>query len=238
MLPRQMFDDQVEAFQRLLVQKQLQQCTSEQQEMFYKTYPKGVNGLKGDKIKEAYLLCTRTITKNKKMEFNVCETCGAKDGRAGTLIKTSDGSSECFNCRTTRKTGNVSIDASLSRNTEEIERTIAILKPKNKDLNMPEGLSNDGEAAYRIIMSFLEAKQMTYTGGCKAFYSPMEWKTRGEQYGLKSVLIVTHDGGDLAPVFNLAYERGALHDELNKKLEESGLWCESCTSWYTAIYNQ
>jgi hypothetical protein len=120
---------------------------------------------------------------------------------------------------------------------------MAILKPKskdlnmNKDLNMPEGLSKDGEVAYRIIMSFLNAKQMTYTGGCRAFYSPTEWETRGEQYGLKSVLIVVHDGGDLAPVFNLAYERGALHDELNKKLEESGLWCESCTSWYTAIYN-
>ena len=104
------------------------------------------------------------------------------------------------------------------------------------DFDMPSGLSQNGKTAYNTIMAFLSEKSMNYSGGCKSFYSPEEWQDRGEQYGLQSKLIVVHDGGDLAPIFNLDYERYNLHDEMQSKLAEAGLFAEACTSWYTAIY--
>ena len=59
------------------------------------------------------------------MGFNICSTCGAKDGRAGLLI---DG--ECQNCHKTRQTGELSIHAELVRTNEEIARTFAILEER------------------------------------------------------------------------------------------------------------
>ena len=66
---------------------------------------------------------------NKKMQYNICETCGACDGRAGNLISQEDGShpDECINCNTTRQTGEVFISC-LSRTEEEIKKTIAIIE--------------------------------------------------------------------------------------------------------------
>lgn len=64
-----------------------------------------------------------------KMQYNICETCEANDGRAGLLISNEDGVLfECRNCHTTRKTGEVFIDISLSRTEEEIKKTMAILE--------------------------------------------------------------------------------------------------------------
>lgn len=57
-----------------------------------------------------------------KMQYNVCKTCGAKDGRAGLLIN-----NECENCHTTRKSGIISIHSHLSRTEEEIKKTFNIL---------------------------------------------------------------------------------------------------------------
>jgi len=68
------------------------------------------------------------------------------------------------------------------------------------------------------------------------FYTPAEWRARGERYGLKSELIVVHDGGDLAPFFNPDYMCWSLHTAMNETLEKAGYYAEPCTSWYTAIY--
>ena len=65
-----------------------------------------------------------------KMQYNVCETCGAKDGRAGLLIKTKGTNlSECINCHDTRERKEVviHIGLGLSRTEEEIKKTMAIL---------------------------------------------------------------------------------------------------------------
>ena len=64
------------------------------------------------------------------MEYNVCSTCGAKDGRAGNLINVNDGNGpECFNCHDTRKTGVGTLHANLNRTPEEVAKTFAILGP-------------------------------------------------------------------------------------------------------------
>lgn len=61
------------------------------------------------------------------MQYNTCETCGANNRVAGILLSDNDGPMECRNCHTTRKTGEVFIDISLSRTEEEIKKTMAIL---------------------------------------------------------------------------------------------------------------
>lgn len=68
------------------------------------------------------------------------------------------------------------------------------------------------------------------------FYSPAEWRARGERYGLQSELIVVHDGGDLASFFNPDYMCWNLQTTMNEALEKAGYYAEPCTSWYTAIY--
>lgn len=114
----------------------------------------------------------------------------------------------------------------------------SVIKPLSWDLKQPSVLSEDGEKAYEAIVEFLVENELTYTGGCKAFYSPEEWQIRGEKYGEGSVLIVVHDGGDLAPIFNLDYECYALNEKMDAALNKAGFWAESMTSWCTAIYKK
>lgn len=73
-------------------------------------------------------------------------------------------------------------------------------------------------------------------GGCKAFYSPEEWKERGEDYGTNSELVVVYDGGDLYEIFNPDSGNYKWFDRLNERLEKHGYWVEACTCWYSAIY--
>jgi hypothetical protein len=104
---------------------------------------------------------------------------------------------------------------------------------EDKTLERPEGLSKAGQKAYTIIMEFLKEKDLTFTGGCKAFCSPKEW---GERFGNNSELVVVHDGGDLAKVFNLDYMEYKLNNAMTEELRKHGLFFEQCTSWYSAVY--
>lgn len=70
----------------------------------------------------------------------------------------------------------------------------------------------------------------------KHFYTTTEWWERGEEYGLTSEMIVVHDGGPLALLFNPDYETWYLQEEMSKFLAREGLYAEPCTTWYTAIY--
>ena len=99
----------------------------------------------------------------------------------------------------------------------------------------PEGISKLGEAAWKVITD-MAVKGKWSTGGCHSFYSPQEWADRGEQYGLESELIVCHDGGALAPRFNLDYLEYDKYDAMLVALNEGGVFPEACTTWYSAIY--
>ena len=100
-------------------------------------------------------------------------------------------------------------------------------------------LPDDAEAAKiaDIILGLARERDLTYTGGCRAFYSPAEWRERGETYGNKALLVVVHDGGDLSAFFN--YDCGAylLIDAMTERLRAHGLYAEPCTGWYTGIYH-
>ena len=108
----------------------------------------------------------------------------------------------------------------------------------NPDLAEPDGLNEKGREAWQVIVAFLKRHDMTFTGGCKAFYSPEDWKARGESYGLKSKLIICHDGGMLYEIFNLDAENYGLNEQMNQALEAVGLYYESCTTWYSAVYER
>lgn len=85
-------------------------------------------------------------------------------------------------------------------------------------------------------MTLLNDGAQPYTGGCRTFYSPAEWRQRGEEYGLKSALIICHDGGDVATFFNPNYGCYKRMEALQEALSHAGYWAEQCTNWYTAIY--
>tara|TARA_B100000424_G_scaffold199881_1_gene156999 strand:+ start:2840 stop:3196 length:357 start_codon:yes stop_codon:yes gene_type:complete len=67
-------------------------------------------------------------------------------------------------------------------------------------------------------------------------YTPAQWKARGEQYGLKSECIIIHDGGEYGPFFDLDCGHYEAHDFMQNELSKHGLYFETCTTWYSAIY--
>ena len=104
------------------------------------------------------------------------------------------------------------------------------------DLACPAQLSDAGRAGHATILAVLAKNDRMDTGGCKTFYSPVEWRERGEEYGLSAELIVVHDGGDVAALFNYDYDAINLQNEILLALSDAGLFAEPCTCWYTAIY--
>ena len=107
----------------------------------------------------------------------------------------------------------------------------------SNDFLIPEDLSDFGKhIAENIIKIASRSARNISGGGCKAFYSPESWEHRGESYGKNSLLIVVHDGGDLAPYFNYDYGKYIFINEMSESLHKLGVYAEQCTSWYSAIY--
>ncbi len=65
------------------------------------------------------------------VEYNICDTCGACDGRCGLTIDDGEGAGhECLNCHKTRETGDFILHTWLSRTDEEMKKTGQILRSK------------------------------------------------------------------------------------------------------------
>ena len=103
------------------------------------------------------------------------------------------------------------------------------------DLDIPEDDPKAAAAAV-VVRSFLEKREATYTGGCRAFYSPREWAARCEQYGLNSVLVICHDGGSVGQFFSYDQEDYDAIEAMSEELRQHGLYAEQCTTWYSALY--
>jgi hypothetical protein len=73
-------------------------------------------------------------------------------------------------------------------------------------------------------------------GGCRAFYSPSEWKARGETYGRDSALVLVHDGGDLAAFCNWSHGTYKALELFSEFVKSEGYYIEQCTGWYSAVY--
>jgi len=106
----------------------------------------------------------------------------------------------------------------------------------SETIEMPKNISNKAKQAINAIIQTVNHYDNFCSGGGKSFYSPQEWKEREEKYGTESILIVTYDGGDLAPYFNLDYECYSQFESMTKSLDKVGLIAEPCTCWYSAIY--
>lgn len=115
---------------------------------------------------------------------------------------------------------------------------------ENQDLRKPEGLSATGEAAYAVIIAFLRERGLTYTGGCRAFYSPAEWRGRGEDYCRNAELVVVFDGSAVAQAFSYDHagwsanpmQGYATIEAMSQKLAEVGMYAEQGTHWYAGVY--
>ena len=110
---------------------------------------------------------------------------------------------------------------------------------KNPDLAMPEGLSAGAEEAWRLVVRTAVERGLEYTGGSRVFYSPQEWRDRGEQYGTNSELVIVYDGSDVGRLFSLDKDMTADYVNLNamsETLHSVGFFAEECTCWYAALY--
>lgn len=107
-----------------------------------------------------------------------------------------------------------------------------------KDLNaMPEGLSTKGQKAYKVIMDTMTLANGTVdTGGCITFYSPQQWKAKGELNCLDAELIVVYDGGAVARFFSYGYACYDLINDMDEQLSNAGFYSEQGTNWYSGIY--
>lgn len=96
-----------------------------------------------------------------------------------------------------------------------------------------DALSDTAMEAYITIVTILARHGLTYTGGCKPFYTPQEWAQRKEKYGQNSVFVIVHDGGDLSSVFG---QFGDPYGEIVAALEKLNMYVEGCTGWHSAVY--
>lgn len=103
----------------------------------------------------------------------------------------------------------------------------------NKDFDTSH-LTGEALRVAKVVLDLLPADASG--GGCGAFASPEEWAARGEKYGLDSLLILVHDGGDLAPRCNWDYCNYKLQEEFLEGLKLRGFYYDQCTSWYSAVY--
>ncbi len=111
-------------------------------------------------------------------------------------------------------------------------------------LACPEDLAQPvppGRLAHEAIVEVLRRDGATFTGGCRPFYSPAEWRKLGrESCGEACVLIVCYEGGSaVAPYFSHDYDADnsyVHHEKMRVALEAAGFWSEEHRSWYAAVY--
>lgn len=111
-----------------------------------------------------------------------------------------------------------------------------------KPIEIPAGLDAKGRKAAQAIIKLLK-KHGADDLGSNRFYTPQQWRDRGEEYGRNSVLVITYDGGDHRRFFNMdaCYRTGRASDydsweEMQEVLREAGFYFEECTCWYAAVY--
>lgn len=98
------------------------------------------------------------------------------------------------------------------------------------------------KAIAELVALFLSADLQSRAGrapsgcGCRAFYTPEQWRERGEEHGGDALLILCHDGGDLAPLCNYDHCEYEAIERFAEALAARGLRVECQTTWYSAVY--
>jgi hypothetical protein len=126
----------------------------------------------------------------------------------------------------------------------ESEQTWAELAEKRGIIPLEEELAIPDDIPQNVKNALLELRgfagslwdRPAVTGGCKAFYSPQEWRDNGWQVNEKVLCVVCHDGGDLAPLFNLDYQDYKAFDKMDQIFRRRGLYAEAINSTVTHIH--
>ena len=113
----------------------------------------------------------------------------------------------------------------------------AALTAESRELAMPEGLSEKGQQAYKLLVDLMHKHEMTFTGGCKAFYSPAEWKARDARFCCNSELVVVYDGGHARYFCSLDWHDATLYNEFRLALAAIGCHFEEAEHWYGGVYD-
>jgi len=106
--------------------------------------------------------------------------------------------------------------------------------PYAADFAIPDSIPENVKDFFRQLRNSMRESGDEWTGGCKAFYSPEEWV---DPVSSGYLAIVCHDGGSVAPRFNLNYERIKLYDEVDHMLRHRGLWREHKNAAVSYILN-
>jgi hypothetical protein len=86
--------------------------------------------------------------------------------------------------------------------------------------------------AYHLIKDFIRRRKL-YTGGCKTFYTPHEWRYRKEPVLENPLLVLVYDGSD---VKEIVYGRYA--QTFKKFLAKHGFYLEQGHHWNCGIYKK
>jgi len=107
--------------------------------------------------------------------------------------------------------------------------------PPSDPLAKPEGLSPAAVVAYELIVGFIRRHKLS-PGGVRTFYSPAEWKTRGEHYLHGAELIIVCDGGSVKRAVLFAGEDHRLREQFYVMLNQAGFHLEEGEHWYAGVY--
>lgn len=110
--------------------------------------------------------------------------------------------------------------------------------PLEVELSLPEDIPQnvkDAISDLRLLAGSMCGRPPS-TGGCKAFYSPQEWRDKGWVVDENVLCVVCHDGGDLAPLFNLDYQDYKAFDQMDQIFRRRGLYAEAINSTQSNIY--
>lgn len=111
------------------------------------------------------------------------------------------------------------------------------IAPFHDDLAIPQDVPVEVQDFCRDLRNSMRALGEEGCGGCKAFYSPEEWtQVNGSPVSRAALLVIIHDGGNMAPRFNLDYEQYKLYDSIDPMLRPRGLWRDHMNSVESRIY--
>ena len=104
--------------------------------------------------------------------------------------------------------------------------------------DVPTGLTRESRAIAYAIRKVAEQNQWN-SGGQKVFWSPAEWREKGERWN-SDILNLLFEGGDHAPSFSLdySYNRNGYSDYelMLELLKEHGVYSEQYFSWAGGIF--
>jgi hypothetical protein len=89
--------------------------------------------------------------------------------------------------------------------------------------------------AYEAIATVLTRYKATYTGGCRAFFTPDEWTALGNRAAPGALLVVVYDGGSLPDFFRLGVN-ARRHNAMSRALAAAGVYAEEVNGCHSTIY--